>query len=92
MLTETKNLLSYVQSLDPSAKFVSRGLTKDNKPLPDLTSPDCEHWPTTYAAAQGWYQSSSSYVFSLDPISEQQLQNRLELRWNRARNDETDQK
>jgi len=63
MLTETKKLLGYVQGLDPKAKFVSRGFGQDNTPLPALTSPTSKDWPQTFAAAQGWYQTSASYIF-----------------------------
>jgi len=73
-----KNLLAYVQALDPSAVFVSRGVKSDNTPLPNLSSVENPHWPETYAAALGWFQSSNGYVFKQTPITETQLNNRLD--------------
>jgi hypothetical protein len=69
LLSETERLLEYAQELDPSATFVSRGPDKDNKPLPDLTSPTDKHWPTKFASAQNWFQIPAGYIFSQPPIS-----------------------
>jgi hypothetical protein len=79
LIAETKRLLEYVQELDPTAKFVSRGFDKDNKPFPDLTSSNDKHWSQKYATAQNWYQISSGFLFSQPPISERSLQARLEI-------------
>lgn len=90
MLQELKNLLSYVQILDPTAVFVSRGLQPDNTPLPNLDSAESPHWPVQYASVVGWFQSSTSYVFKQNPITETQLRNRLETRRNRMSNEDGD--
>jgi hypothetical protein len=87
MFSETKRLLDYVQELDPTARFKSRGLGPDKKPLPDLTSSSCPHWPHNYASATGWYQTSTGYIFSLPPITAKQLHSRLESRRNRTMQD-----
>jgi hypothetical protein len=84
MLDELRHLLDYVQILDPSAVFVSRGLKPDKTPLPNLDSSKSPYWPTTYASAIGWFQSSTGYVFKQKPVSETQLAARLETRRNRS--------
>lgn len=73
MFMATKQLLDYVQDIDPAAKFISRGKTKDGTPLPHLDSSSNDHWPRNYASASGWYQTSTGYIFSQPPITEQQL-------------------
>jgi hypothetical protein len=45
MFSEMKKLLDYVQELDPTAKFMSRGLGPNKQPLPPLDSSKCTHWP-----------------------------------------------
>jgi hypothetical protein len=90
MFDELKNLLAYVQILDPSAVLVSRGLKPDKTPLPNLNSSKSPHWPTTYASAIGWFQSSTGYVFKQKPVSETQLAARLETRRNRSFLNDTD--
>jgi hypothetical protein len=92
MFSETKKLLDYVQALDPTAKFMSRGLGPDKNPLPPLTSSSCPHWPHNYASATGWYQTTTGYIFSLPPISEKQLQSRLDARRNRNTTDASSKK
>ncbi|KAL3803357.1 hypothetical protein HJC23_009321 [Cyclotella cryptica] len=86
-----QNLLNVEIQIQPEKDNLERSYERQQASS-DLTSPDCAHWPDTYAKAQGWYQSSSSYVFSLSPISEQQLQGRLDSRRSRARSDDADQK
>jgi hypothetical protein len=83
MFDELKNLLAYIQILDPSAVFISRGLKPDHTPLPNLDSPTSPHWPITYATAVGWFQSSTGYVFKQKPVTESELAARLETRRNR---------
>ncbi len=78
LFAETKSLLSYIQQVDPGAQFMSKALRPDGSPHPPLKSPDDNHWPSSFLAAQNWYQSSMGYLFRQDPISEKQLLARLD--------------
>jgi hypothetical protein len=78
LFTETKTLLSYIQQVDTQAKFMSKAQQPDGTPFPPLQSPSDKHWPSSYLAAQNWYQTSMGYLFQQDPITEQQLTSRLE--------------
>jgi hypothetical protein len=78
LFNETKTLLSYIQQVDTRAKFMSKSLQPDGTSYPPLTSPTDKHWPTSYLSAQNWYQTSMSYLFQQDPITDQQLSLRLE--------------
>lgn len=76
LFKETKVLLSYIQQVDPKARFISKA-GQTSSLFPPLTSPTDKHWPTTYLAAQNWYHTTMGYLFQQDPITEQQLQSRL---------------
>jgi len=69
-LTETKHMLDYIQDLDASAKFMSRGFKPDNTPLPPLTSSKCTIWPHNYSTAVGWFQTFMAYILNLPQITE----------------------
>ena len=86
LFNETKTLLSYIKQVDTQAKFMSKSLQPDGTPFPPLSSPSDKHWPSSYLSALNWYQSSMSYLFQQDPITEQQLSSRLDSKRNqRAR-------
>ncbi|KAL3780888.1 hypothetical protein HJC23_009934 [Cyclotella cryptica] len=85
LLDETKRLLDYVQELDPTARFISKDIDSDNKPYPDLTSSKNPHWPNNFVNAQHWFQVPGGFVFTQPPVTEKQLQARLETRRNRYR-------
>jgi hypothetical protein len=89
LLAETKRILEYVQEMDPSAKFISRSVDKDNKPFPALESPTDKHWPKKFGSVQHWFQIPAGYLYSEPPISEKQLQARIETRRNRNRMDDS---
>jgi hypothetical protein len=78
LFTETKALLTYIQQVDPKAKFMSKTLQPDGTPFLPLKSSSDKHWPSSYLAAQNWYQTSMGYLFQQEPITEQQLSSRLE--------------
>ena len=84
LLHETKSILAYIQQVDPTAKFVSKTIRPDGTPYPPLTSPKDKMWPTTFLAAQNWYQTSMGYLFQQDPITEAQLATRLDNRRNKS--------
>ena len=87
LFNETKTLLSYIQQVDTQAKFMSKSKQPDGTLYPPLRSPTDKHWPTSFLSAQNWYQTSMSYLFQQDPITEQQLSQRLESKKNHmARN------
>ena len=92
LLDETKRLLDYVQELDPAARFVSKDLDPDNKPYPDLTSSKDPHWPHNFVNAQHWFQAPGGFVFTQPPVTEKQLQTRLETRRTRYRANESGNK
>jgi hypothetical protein len=92
LLEETRRLLDYVQELDSTARFVSKDLGADNKPYPDLTSSKDKHWPKNFANAQHWFQIPAGFVFAQPPVTEKQLQARLETRHNRYRMSDGDSK
>jgi len=48
LLHETKSILTYIQQVDPTAKFVSKTIRPDGTPYPPLTSPKDKMWPTTF--------------------------------------------
>ena len=73
LFNETKTLLSYIQQVDTQAKFVSKSTQPDGTLYLPLRSPTDKHGPTSYLAAQNWYQTSMSYLFQQDPITEHQL-------------------
>ena len=81
LFTETKTLLSYIQQVDTQAKFMSKAQQPDGTTFPPLQSPSDKHWPSSYLAAQNWYQTSMGYLFQQDPITEQQLTSRLESKY-----------
>jgi hypothetical protein len=85
LLEETKRLLNYVQELDPTAKFVSKDLDADNKPYPDLASSKDAHWPQNFVNAQHYFQAPGGFVFTQPPVTDKELQCRLETRRNRFR-------
>ena len=86
LFNETKTLLSYIKQVDTQAKFMSKSLQPNGTPFPPLSSPSDKHWPSSYLSALNWYQSSMSYLFQQDPITEQQLSSRLDSKRNqRAR-------
>ncbi len=89
LFAETKNLLSYIQQVDKNAQFMSKALQSDGSPYPPLKSPTDKHWPSSFLAAQNWYQSSMGYLFSQDPVSEKQLLARLDTKKGRLKRDAT---
>jgi hypothetical protein len=89
LFTETKNLLSYIQQVDSDAQFMSKVLQSDGSPYPPLKSPSDKHWPSSFLAAQNWYQSSMGYLFRQDPVSEKQLLARLDNKKGRLKRDAT---
>jgi hypothetical protein len=89
LFTETKNLLSYIQQVDKNAQFMSKALQSDGSPYPPLKSPTDKHWPSSFLAAQNWYQSSMGYLFSQDPVSEKQLLARLDTKKGRLKREAT---
>ncbi len=89
LFTETKNLLSYIQQVDKNAQFMSKALQSDGTPYPPLKSPTDKHWPSSFLAAQNWYQSSMGYLFSQEPVSEKQLLARLDSKKGRLKRDAT---
>ena len=89
LFTETKTLLSYIQQVDKDAQFISKALQPNGSPYPPLKSPTDKHWPSSYLAAQNWYQSSMGYLFRQDPISDKQLIARLDSKKGRLKRDAT---
>ena len=89
LFAETKNLLSYIQQVDGDAQFMSKVLQSDGSPYPPLKSPSDKHWPSSFLAAQNWYQSSMGYLFRQDPVSEKQLLARLDNKKGRLKRDAT---
>jgi len=89
LFTETKTLLSYIQQVDKDAQFISKALQTNGSPYPPLKSPTDKHWPSSYLAAQNWYQSSMGYLFRQDPISDKQLIARLDSKKGRLKRDAT---
>ena len=63
---------------------MSKNTHLDGTPYPPLTSPTDSMWPTSYLAAQNWYQTSMGYLFQQDPITEAQLSARLDNRHNKT--------
>ena len=89
LFNETKTLLSYIQQVDTQAKFMSKSLQPDGTLYPPLRSPSDKHWPSSFLSAQNWYQTSMSYLFQQDPITDQQLSSRLESKRNLRTRDAT---
>ena len=78
-----RELLKYIQQADPTAELLSRTTLPNGTPHPSLSSPTDKNWPTSFLAAQNWIYTSMDYLFKLPPITEKQLQTRLNARYHR---------
>jgi hypothetical protein len=83
MLYETREILRYIQQVDPTAKFLSKSSPSCPTPPPPLVRPDDINWPHNYMTSTNWFHTSSKYLFQFPPISEKQLTARLETRRNK---------
>ncbi len=79
LLAEAKNILAYIQSIDPAAKYVSKQQS-GNRSSPALSNPKDKNWPTTYLAASNWFHTTTGYLFKQPPITEQELRSHLASR------------
>jgi hypothetical protein len=83
MLYQTREILRYIQQVEPTAKFLSNSSPSCPTPPPPLVRPDDINWPHTYMTSTNWFHTSSKYLFQFPPIFEKQLTARLETRRNK---------
>ena len=82
LFKETKAVLAYIQRSDPMACYMPK---PDRTDIAPLSSPSDPSWPTCYLASDGWYQTSTGYLFQLAPITDVQLTARLDGRRSSSR-------
>ena len=70
LFKETKAVLAYIQRSDPMACYMPK---PDRTDIAPLSSPSDPSWPTCYLASDGWYQTSTGYLFQQAPITDIQL-------------------
>jgi hypothetical protein len=82
LLAESKNILAYIQTIDPSAKYIFKSQARGCS-LPALSIPKDKNWPTTFLAAFNWFHTSAGYLFKQPPVTEQELRSHLDSQQSR---------
>ena len=78
MLYETREILRYIQQVDPTAKFLSKSSPSCPNPPPPLVRPDDINWPHNDMTSMNWFHTPSNYLFQFPPISKKHLTAHLE--------------